>query len=169
MKKELVRNPYNYDSDQLSQDTGLHCKDETLTQQQFAEEADINYITDRFMRTGQLPQVINMPTDGDFSGTFDFQSSMNLLKKANDEFNALPAKLRARFENDPAQLIDFLKDENNAEEAHRLGLIDKETIERRRAASTTGENHQPAQPKPNPPPGGGQATVENSTPAKTGP
>ena len=37
---------------------------------------------------------------------------------------ALPAHLRARFENDPAQLIDFLGDENNRSEAEKLGLLE---------------------------------------------
>lgn len=124
-KKEFVRNPYNYDADKLSDQTGLLCEDESLTEQQHAQEADINYIADRFLRTGELPQLINMPTSGDFSGTFDFQSSMNLIVKAKQEFMALPAKVRTRFGNDPAQLIAFIEDKDNYDEAVKLGFIEK--------------------------------------------
>lgn len=123
MKKEFVRNPYNYDSDEHSNITGLLCKDESLTEQEHAEEADINYIAERFMRTGELPQVLNLPTPGDFEGIFDFQTAMNTIKQAKDEFMTLPAKLRTRFANDPAQLIDFLNDPSNREEAAILGLV----------------------------------------------
>lgn len=123
MKPEFVRNPYNYDSDKLSQDTGLHCKEPTLTQQQFKEEADINYIAERFLKTGQLPQVPQMPTPGDFEGIFDFQTAMNTIAHAKQEFMKLPAKVRSRFDNDPAKLLQFLNDDENRKEAEILGLV----------------------------------------------
>lgn len=123
MKKEFVRNPYNYDSDELSNTTGLKCPEPTLTQQQYLEETDINYITDKFMRTGELPQELNMPQPGDFTGIFDFQSAMNLVVQAKQEFMTLPAKIRSRFDNDPAKILAFLDDESNRDEAIALGLV----------------------------------------------
>lgn len=125
MKKEFVRNPYNYDSDELSHITGLACLDESRTEQEHAEEADINYIADRFMRTGEAPQVLNLPTEGDFEGIFDFQTAMNTIAQAKQEFMTLPAKVRTRFGNDPAQLLEFVKDKNNRDEAIKLGFIPK--------------------------------------------
>ena len=119
----MVRNPYNYDRDLVSQATGLRCDDPSLTQQQFLVEADINHIAEKFMRTGEIAQVPNMPTSGDFQGIFDFQDAMNLIKQAKDEFMSLPARIRSRFENDPAQLISFLEDPNNRKEAEVLGLV----------------------------------------------
>lgn len=127
MKKEFVRNPYNYDSDELSEETGLKCLDKSRTQQQFKQESDINYIAEKFMRTGEMPQLVNMPTSGDFQGIFDFQEAMNLINTAKHEFMALPAKIRSRFENDPAKLISFLEDTNNRDEAIAIGLIPKPT------------------------------------------
>lgn len=128
MKKEFVRNPYNYDSDELSDATGLKCEDESLTEQDHLEETDINYIADRFMKTGMAPQVLNMPSYGEFAGVFDFQSAMNLINEAKQEFMSLPAKLRSRFNNDPQELITFLENDENREEAIRLGLIEKTAI-----------------------------------------
>lgn len=125
MKKEFVRNPYNYDSDEVSNQTGLLCKDESRTEQEHIAEADINYIAEKFMRTGQLPQVLNLPTHGDFEGIFDFQTAMNTIQQAKQEFMQLPAKVRARFGNDPAQLLEFVQDDDNYDEAVKLGFIPK--------------------------------------------
>jgi phage internal scaffolding protein len=36
---------------------------------------------------------------------------------------ALPAQIRSRFDNDPAKLIDFLENEQNHDEAIKLGLV----------------------------------------------
>lgn len=123
MNPEFVRNPYNYDSDQLSEDTGLACLDESLTEQEHVEEADINYIAERFMRTGEMPQVLQLPTSGDFEGIFDFQTAMNTIAAAKLEFMRLPAKIRTRFENDPAKMLEFVADDANYDEAVRLHLI----------------------------------------------
>lgn len=125
MKKEFVRNPYNYDSDDLSTETGLECKDESRTEQEHLAESDINYIAHTFMKTGHAPQVLRLPTAGDFSGIFDFQTAMNTIKQAKDEFMSLPAKIRTRFGNDPAQLLEFVQDDNNRDEAIKLGFIPK--------------------------------------------
>lgn len=129
MKKEFVRNPYNYDSDELSDQTGLACPEATLTQQQFLQESDINYIAERFMKTGEVKQVVHMPMSGDFQGIFDFQSAMNTVVQAKQEFMTLPAKVRSRFDNDPAKLIAFLEDKENKDEAMALGLIPRPRID----------------------------------------
>ena len=42
---------------------------------------------------------------------------------ADDAFMALPAAVRERFNNDPAELVDFVSDVNNRSEAIDLGLI----------------------------------------------
>lgn len=125
MEQPEIRNPYNYDSDALSEATGLECKDESLCEQQFVEESDINYIAERFMRTGEAPTLLDLPQSGDFEGIFDFQSAMNLIQHAKLEFASLPAKVRARFQNDPAELLAFVNDVDNYDEAVKLGFIPK--------------------------------------------
>jgi phage internal scaffolding protein len=119
----FVRNPYNYDLDEASNQSGLKCLDKSLTQQQFVEESDINFIADRFGLTGEMPTVTQLPQYGDFTGIFDFQSAQNQVIEATRQFMTLPAKMRARFQNSPQQLLEFLGDEGNRKEAEFLGLI----------------------------------------------
>ena len=123
--KHTVRQPYAYDADAVSEATGLKCLDKSLTQQEFAEESDINFIAERYGLTGELPQVVNLPTYGDFTGVFDFQSAQNAVRQAIENFMELPAKLRARFDNSPQKLLDFLADDDNLDEARALGLVNK--------------------------------------------
>lgn len=122
MKQVFLRTPYNYDTNQVSDETGLKCEDPSLTQQQFKEEADINTIVDRFMKSGVMPTPVNMPQYVDYEGVFDFQSAMNVVRQADENFMRLDAKVRARFNNSPQEFLEFFADPANAEEAVRLGL-----------------------------------------------
>ena len=118
----FLRSPYNYDVDQVSNETGLRCDDASLTQQQFKEEADINTIVDRFLKSGVLPSAATMPQYVDYEGVFDFQSAMNVVRQADDNFMRLDAKVRARFNNSPQQFLEFFANPENVDEAIRLGL-----------------------------------------------
>lgn len=129
MKPPFVRSPYNYDTKQHSDDTGLACPEPTLTQQQFLEESDINFIAERFGLTGEMPQVLKLPAYGDFEGIYDFQSAQNQVREAETSFMTLPAKVRARFNNNPQQLLEFVEDEANREEAIFMGLVKRPEVE----------------------------------------
>lgn len=122
-----LRAPFAYDVDQASLDAGLANDLPSLTQQSFAEDADINTIVERFGLTGQLPEALP-PQYGDFSGVVDFQTAMNAVRVAGEGFMTLPAQLRARFENDPSRLISFLEDPGNRDEAISLGLVNKPEV-----------------------------------------
>ena len=45
----FVRSPFNYDAMAVSNETGLSCPEDTLTQQNFAEECDINRIVETLL------------------------------------------------------------------------------------------------------------------------
>lgn len=120
------RTGYNYDADSVSLETGLSFEGtETMAQQQFKDECDINTIVKRFGLTGELPNGINMPQSGDFTNVTDFHTAMNLVKQAEDAFLQIPADIRARFDHDPGQVLAFLNDSNNRDEAIKLGFIPK--------------------------------------------
>jgi len=119
-----LRTAYNYDTDAASELSGLACEDPSLAQQQFKDESDINTIVKRFGLTGQLPDNIRMPTFEDFTeAVSDYHTAVNLIKEAEAEFLRIPADLRERFDNDPQNLMDFLGDSANLEEARELGLV----------------------------------------------
>lgn len=122
---EPLKQPYNYDADMASEESGLECKDGSRTQQEFAKETDINYIAARFGLTGQLPQVLQLPTYGDFTGIFDYQTALNVVNDAKQDFMTLPAKIRSRFNNNPQELLEFMDDDANTDEAIALGLATK--------------------------------------------
>jgi len=59
---------------------------------------------------------------GDFTSYDDYHSSLNQIIEAQDAFEALPSSMRKRFGNDPGELLAFLEDPANNEEAVKLGL-----------------------------------------------
>jgi len=124
----FVRNPYNYDMNKVSDETGLECKDPSLAQQHMKDECDINVIVERFGVTGELPTVPIPPQYGDFSGITDYHSAINAVRASEEAFMALPAKIRARFDHDPNALLQFLNDPTNRDEAIEIGLIDGEPV-----------------------------------------
>lgn len=119
----FLRTPFNYDRDAVSDETGLSCGDESLTQQSFAEECDINTIVRRFGVTGEVPATSAPPLQGDFADALDFRQSMNLIVAARESFQAMPADVRSRFHHDAAEFVDFCSNEENAPEMRKLGLL----------------------------------------------
>lgn len=122
IQKIFLRAPYNYDVDKVSDETGLKCEDDSLTIQSSKDESDINVIVDRFTKTGTMPQLMMPPLNADFDAVFDFQDAMNLTRAAKESFDAMPAKVRTRFNNDPAAFVDFCSDQDNIDEMRKLGL-----------------------------------------------
>lgn len=122
-KPPFIRTEHNYDTNAASEESALVCKDESLTQQHFAEEADINVIAKRYGLTGQLPQGVRAPTYGDFSEITDYRTALHAIREADDAFMKLPAEHRARWANDPQQFIEFASNEANREELTKMGMI----------------------------------------------
>lgn len=103
----------------INQDVGEYSE----TKASFQDESDINYIMRRFEKTGQLPEMIREnPIYGDFSNPVDYQEALNLINLAHEQFDALGAKVRDRFQNDPEKFLAFCSDPANQEEMIDLGL-----------------------------------------------
>lgn len=121
-KPPFLRSPFNYSSEAVSLQTGLSCDDPSLTQQQFAAETDINNIVATFLKTGYLPEPSRMPQYVDYEGVFDYQTAMNVVRLADENFMRMDAATRARFHNSAQEFLDFFADPSNMPEAIRLGL-----------------------------------------------
>lgn len=128
MKPVFLRTGYNYDGDAVSRETALTCDDESLAVQSERDECDINTIVRRFGLTGELPGDLAMPQSGDFTGLPDFHTAMNMVRSAQEEFLRVPADIRARFNNDPQMLMNFVDDDANRDEAKRLGLLKPDPV-----------------------------------------
>lgn len=121
-EKVFVRNAYNYDMDQVSLETGLKCEDPSLAKQEFKEECDINTIVTRFGLTGEMPEFITTPLQGDFTEVTDYRSALHLVMEADAAFMEIPAETRERFGNDPGRFVAFCSDPANAEKIKEMGL-----------------------------------------------
>lgn len=96
----------------------------TMTQQHQKEQCDVNSIIEKYRKTGHIAHTRKGEGRyGDFSKYHDFRANLELVSDAQTQFDALPAHLRKRFANDPANLVEFLLDPSNKEEAQKLGLV----------------------------------------------
>jgi phage internal scaffolding protein len=119
----FIRSSFNYDREQVSNETGLVCPEESLALQSAEEESNINTIVRKFGLTGELPGQVVMPKSGDFTNIPDFHTAMNLIRTTEEAFLRVPAEVRARFGNDPQAFMEFCEDDANRDEARRLGLL----------------------------------------------
>lgn len=140
-----VKNPITYDRDKNSDLAKFVFVKPSRTQQSFKSECDINNILRQFNVTGQLPTGSVQPQYGDFSGITDYQSALNAVMAAQDSFLALPAKVRARFDNDPALFVDFASNEANRDEMKALGLFHEETAQAVVTSPSESVSGEPAQ------------------------
>jgi len=119
--------PKIYSRYDLPPQVSITCPEPTLAQQHFADEVNINSIIAKYNATGYLvdPTVATsrMPQYGDFAAVADYHSAQTAIATANQNFDMLPSGIRKRFNNDPAELLQFLEKEENRNEALTLGLI----------------------------------------------
>lgn len=96
------------------------------TRQSFKNECDINNIVGRFKRTGVWDSLAKTrPSYGDVTGV-EFQGAMDLVVEAREMFGDLPSSVRTRFDNDPAQFLEFAQLPENQAEMAKMGLADPE-------------------------------------------
>lgn len=106
----------------------VYCGDplkDSLTKQEFAKESDINVIVGRYVKAGVPITPDAQAVFADVSSVGEFREHALRIEEFRDSFMSLPAVLRAQFDNDPAKLVDFLSDDNNYDEAVKLGLVQK--------------------------------------------
>lgn len=120
--RKRVSNRYVYEVSK----TDICCgKGKTL--QSFKDSCDVNNIVSKYKQTGVLGSG-GMPTRkpifGDFSNV-DYQTGMEMVTSARQEFDHLPAALRGRFDNNLQVMLDYMADPVNVDECVNLGLLPK--------------------------------------------
>lgn len=102
----------------------LNTGDHMVTKQSHKDECDIHRILRQYQRTGIITHVqMARPTYTDLPDFNDYQSSLHTIMEAEEAFAALPASVRDRFGNDPANLLAAFQDGSRAEELRSLGLL----------------------------------------------
>lgn len=104
-------------------DPGLTCTEKSLTRQSEADACDINLIMKRFEKTAELPAFTDPGVFADVTTIGDYRAVQDRILRTRTVFDNLPLDLRQRFEMDPINLLDFLADPANHEEAVQLGLF----------------------------------------------
>lgn len=109
---------------------------ESAVQQNEAADADINNIVGKHVRgigkydtsipigynpmATRKPMFIEVPSQS-------FHDAMNMVTRVRTAFERLPSKIRNRFMNSPAVLLDFVQDPQNRQECLELGFVLPET------------------------------------------
>lgn len=99
--------------------------EKTLTIQSEKQNCCINNIMSKYRKTGLIDHIRN--TEGRYENVADaptFQEAMNTVAEATESFDLLPSEIRARFHNDTAEFLAFVKDETNTDELVKLGLAE---------------------------------------------
>lgn len=106
----------------------LHCG-KGLTEQAHKDDCDINQIVAKYSRNELKELLVDRPAFyADLSSAPDFLESMNIVVRAQEQFDALPSSVRKEFDNDPAKFLAFAEDSKNAEKMVSLGLAQKRPI-----------------------------------------
>jgi len=105
--------------------TGEITNPESMTKQSFLEECDLNNILRQFKPHELRDIMARNVAIGVFENLpdrIDYQDALNLVLDGSKAFATLDSGTRARFENDPAQFMEFMADPKNQDEAIKLGL-----------------------------------------------
>lgn len=155
MSRIKWRDQYDEKADKAASD---HCASvpvgESLTQQQFAKDADLNELVRIYGGIGRVPVTPLDPRKFgfvDMTGALDLRAILDIGREAVQHFESLPADLRARFHNRVDLLHDWVSDPRNTEECFKLGLL-------KRPEEGPGGSAEPPKagsPSVTPPPGGG--------------
>ena len=101
----------------------IEFKDKSRTKQSMKKETDINFIIDKFQKTGIITHENRYQGSyGEFA-SIDYQEALNTVIAAENMFMDLPSAVRKKFDNNPKLFLDFVTDEKNKDEMMELGLL----------------------------------------------
>ncbi len=100
----------------------------SLTRQSEMAACDINNIMAKYEKTGVLPVEGREAFYADVSMMGDYRSALENVRMADEAFMSLPAKVRSKFDNDPAGFLDFCSDPANRDEMVEMGLIEAPAV-----------------------------------------
>lgn len=105
---------------------------ESMTQQQFKDECDINNILRRYADYGTCDHI--MRKEGRYVDCSDitaktFQEHLDFMLDFEEHFDSLPEKVREFFDDDPTMLMEYLADGKNYDKLTELGVLKRKDSE----------------------------------------
>ena len=96
---------------------------ESLTQQQFSEEAEINNIIAFHDRTGIIKNVQQgVANYGDYTEVNEYRECLDLIRQADEDFMKLPSNIRRQFNNNAGDFFEFATNPENGDALVEMGL-----------------------------------------------
>lgn len=108
--------------------------DKIIVEQHHKNDVNINTIVKRHAQGSDLIektaalrgdpqyQMDDIPTN-------DFQEAMNIVVKAQSTFDQLPSDIRKQFNNNPAEMLDFIQNPDNGPQLVEMGLAQRRPID----------------------------------------
>lgn len=157
----FFKTPWNHDTNHEANAVALTCPEPTKTQQQFANDADINNILAKFLNTGELATT-GAPIYQDLEEEFDLQKKMVTAYDVELAWNALTPEQRNTLK-DPQTFVayvDHCMQTGDIEPLRELGLA-------KPRPQPTGDTPGGDAPPPPPPKGASEAPKTPPTGATT--
>lgn len=99
-------------------------EDPSLTAQEYGPDTDINNIMAKYKKTGVINHLRTKEASyADMSEVSDLLGASIKMQEAKEKFAQLPSEVRKKFADNPQNMIDYLGDPNNLEDAEKLGLV----------------------------------------------
>lgn len=128
---------------------GFETKGESMTQQHFAQEADIKTIIKKHDRTGIISHVARGAAHyGDYSEVNEYREALDIVRQADASFMGLPSELRAMFDNNAGDFYEFVTNPANEEKMIELGLKEAPPVPiTEKKAAKAADKAAPAEPE----------------------
>lgn len=137
--KFIIRSNYQ----EASRMSDVCCETPSLTQQCFRDEMDINVILQRCL-TGDMSGFRQQPGSFlDVSQLGDFSLNMQNYVNVKNYFEALPAEVRAKFNNDLKTFTEVASNPENAKTLKDLGLLPPDPVDPTRIDEPKAPNPDP--------------------------
>lgn len=97
---------------------------ESMTQQHFADESEINNIIRSHDRNGIIEHVHRgNAIYGDFSEITDLSDALIQIQEAQKEFLNIPSEIREKFKNDAGEFFKYASNPDNEDGMREMGLL----------------------------------------------
>ncbi len=98
----------------------------TRTHQSGKDECDINLIMAKYVKTGVMDHQKEYGENYGFATSVDLHEALTTVRTATEMFDALPAEIRTRMDNNAEKFLEFVQNPENEKEMLELGLATSE-------------------------------------------